>query len=125
MPRWVAGGRRSLMRNKLLAKFNTGSLRQVIVLQTPPTGTGTRGERTGDWSNLATVHAKVETLSGDELIQAHQLVANATHRITIRYQSGLTPEHRAKFGSRYLYIRAVNNIEELNRIMVLTCEEEL
>lgn len=110
---------------KALEKFNTGSLRHKITLQTPPTGTGTRGERTGSWSDVATVRAQIEQLSGDEIEQAHQLVANATHRVTIRYTANITPEHRVKFGSRYLYVGAVNDIENLNRLIVLTCREEV
>lgn len=111
--------------HKILAKFNTGSLRQKVTIQSPPTGTGTRGERTGDWSDLATVRAHIEWLSGDEIIQAHQQVANATHRVTVRYLAGITPEQRLKAGTRYLYIGAVNNVDELNRVIVLTCREEV
>ena len=110
---------------KVLEKFNTGTLRHVLKIQEPPSGTGTRGERTGDWSDLATVRGRIEHLSGDELIQAHQQVANASHRVTIRYTAGVTPEQRVKFGDRYLYVGAVNNVDELNRLIVLTCREEV
>ena len=107
---------------KILDKFITGSLRHRVTIQQPPSGTGTRGERTGDWSDLATVRAHIEQLSGDELIQAHQQVAN---RVTIRYTAGVTPEQRVKFGDRYLYIGAVDNVDQLNRLIVLTCREEV
>ena len=110
---------------KVIEKFVTGTLRHSVVIQKPPTGTGTRGERTGDWSDLATVRAHIEQLSGDEIIQAHQQVANATHRVTIRYTSGVTVEQRIKFGDRYLHIGAANNVDELNRLFVLTCREEV
>ena len=110
---------------KILDKFVTGSLRHRVTIQEPPSGTGTRGERTGDWSDLATVRAHIEQLSGAELIQAHQQVANASHRVTIRYTAGVTPEQRVKFGDRYLYVGAVNNVDELNRLIVLTCREEV
>ncbi len=55
--------------HKLFDKFETGQLRQVVQIQEPPSGTGSRGERTGDWSHVAKVHAQIETLSGDEVIQ--------------------------------------------------------
>ena len=32
---------------------------------------------------------------------------------------------RIKFGDRYLHIGAANNVDELNRLFVLTCREEV
>jgi len=111
--------------NKFFKKFNTGSLRHQVIIEDPPAGTGTRGERTGDWTELATVRASIEQLSGDEIVQAHQLVANATHRVTIRYTAGVSPEQRVKFGDRFLHVGAADNVDQLNRFIVLTCREEV
>ena len=111
--------------HKLFDKFETGQLRQVVQIQEPPSGTGSRGERTGDWSNVAKVRAQIETLSGDEVIQAHQLAGVCSHRVTIRYRSGLDVRQRFKFGSRYLNFVFINNIEEVNRLCVILCREDV
>ena len=110
--------------HNVLEKFQSGQLRQVVVIQNPPTGTGTRGERTGDWSDVATVRASIETLSGDELIQAHQLAGLCTHRLTIRYRADLDIRQRFKFGSRYLNVVHINDLKELNRLVVLLAKED-
>jgi SPP1 family predicted phage head-tail adaptor len=111
--------------HKVFDKFETGQLRQVLTIQEPPSGTGSRGERTGDWSDVATVRARVETLSGDEIIQAHQLAGMCSHRVTIRYKSGLDIRQRFKFGSRYLNFVFINNVEECNRLCLILCREDV
>ena len=108
-----------------IAKMRSGDLRQVLVLQTPPDGVGDRGERTGEWSDVATVRAKVESLSGDEVIQAHQLAGVVTHRVTVRFRSGMTVRQRFKFGARYLNIGYVNDLEERGRWVECLCREDV
>jgi len=108
-----------------LADMRSGDLRQVVTLQSPPDGVGSRGERTGEWSAVATIRAKVEALSGEEVIQANQLVAMATHRVTIRFRTNVTPLQRLRFGTRYLNIGFVNNLQERNRWIELLCKEDI
>lgn len=110
---------------KVIEKFVTGTLRHSIVIEEPPTGTGTRGERTGDWSEVATVRASIRQLSGDEVLQAHQLAGLCSHRITIRYRSGLDIRMRAKFGTRYFNFVDVNNVDELGRIVLILAREDV
>ena len=107
---------------KVLDKFNTGTLRHVLKIQEPPSGTGTRGERTGDWSDVATVRGSIETLSGDEVIQAHQLAGSCSHRSTIRYHSGLDVRMRFKFGDKIFNFVHINNVDQLNRVLLFLCK---
>ena len=108
---------------KVLDKFNTGTLRHVLKIQEPPSGTGTRGERTGDWSDVATGRGSIETLSGDEVIQAHQLAGICSHRIMIRYHSGLDVRMRFKFGDKVFNFVHINNVAQLNRVLLILCKE--
>ena len=110
---------------KVLDKFNTGTLRHVLKIQEPPSGTGTRGERTGDWSDVATVRGSIETLSGDEVIQAHQLAGICSHRITIRYPSGLDVRMRFKFGDKIFNFVHINNVDQLNRVILILYKEDV
>lgn len=75
------------------------------------------------WATERVIWAEIEPLSGSELTEAQQKVADATHQVTIRYLSGVTPDKRILFGVRELYIENVRNIEERNREMVLICVE--
>ena len=107
------------------AKMRSGDLRQVLVLQSPPSGVGDRGERTGSWTDVATGRAKVESLSGDEVIQANQMAGQVTHRVTMRFRTGLNVKQRFKFGTRYLNVGYVNDIEERGRWVQCLCREDV
>ena len=108
-----------------LAKMRSADLRQVLVLQSPPSGVGDRGQQTGSWSDVATVRAKVESLSGDEAQQAHQLAGQVSHRVTFRYRSRMTVRQRFKLGSRYLNIGYINDIEERGLWVECLCREDV
>jgi SPP1 family predicted phage head-tail adaptor len=72
---------------------------------------------------FATVWAKVDPLSGRELYAAQQKVSEVTHRITIRWMPGITAKQNVWFGDRQFQIQAVENPEELNKILYLLCVE--
>jgi SPP1 family predicted phage head-tail adaptor len=100
-----------------------GALRhRVAIEQVAATGDG-YGGRTESWTVLATVWAAVEPLSGREYFQAQQAQAKVTHKVTMRYRSGVTPGMRVKHGSRYFGIVSVLDTGEKNRELVLMCEE--
>lgn len=59
------------------------------------TGTGDRGQPVGEWRPLASaVPAQVVSLSGKQAEVARQLVADATHAVTVRYRPGVLPGMR-------------------------------
>ena len=58
-----------------------------------------------------------------ERLFANAIVAVATHLVLIRYHSGVNTKTRVTFGSRKLYVRGVQNVEEKNEQMLLACEE--
>ena len=80
------------------------------------------------WTTAITTRAKIEQLSGRELEQAHQVYANASHRVTIDYNATLASTGGTRrvvvFGSRWLHIGAVLD-EELEHVQLqLLCGEE-
>ena len=93
-----------------------------ITLQTA-TSQGVRGQDTYSTSTIGTFFAKIEALSGRKQEIARQIVASATHEITIRYLAGVTPECKVVFGSRSFTIGSVLNRMENNFELVLTCTE--
>jgi len=80
------------------------------------------------WNTGITCRAKIEHLSGDELIIARQLYARATHRVTVDYNSTLDSTGGSRravvFGSRWMHIGAVVNEDLENRQLRLLCGEE-
>lgn len=102
-----------------------GDLRQRITFQDPvKSDDGHGGHIVSGWNDIATVWAKVEPLKGREYFYAHQIKAEVSHRVTIRYRTGLTVEMRIKFGIRYLKMESIIDLKELHEFMEIFCNEE-
>lgn len=103
-----------------------GHLRHKVTIQ-EDTGTtrNAANERTADWTTLdgGSVWASVEPLRGRELIEAQQMHANVSHRVTCRHVSGVTPAMRVRHDSRTLNITSVANVFEQDWKLELLCTE--
>ena len=110
-----------------LPKLRVGGLRHRLVIQAESpqadAGGGQGADPWADPTSVATVWGRIEPLSGGERLRAMQLEDKVTHRITIRYRTGLTAKMRIAFGERVFNIRAVVDLEERNRLLELLCEE--
>lgn len=95
--------------------MRAGELRHPLTLQQATDVQNTRGEAIPTWSDVADVWGAIEPLSGREGFAANQMYASATHRIRIRYRSGVVPKMRFTKGSRVFEIDAVLNVDERNR----------
>jgi SPP1 family predicted phage head-tail adaptor len=75
-------------------------------------------------SAAATVWASVEPTAGNERLTAARTNADTTHRVELRYWSGLTAKHWFRFdGTRRLEILSIINPEERNINLVCECRE--
>ena len=103
-----------------------GKLRhRLTIQQSRRIGDGGGGSE-GSWDDpikVATVWGSVKPLSGNERLRAMQLEARVSHRITIRYRTGITTAMRVLFGTRLFNIRAVLNLDERNRWLDIMAEE--
>jgi len=103
--------------------MNVGRLRhQVTIIQAVSAPDGAGG-LTKTWETLATVWAAVEPLRGREYFAAQQVTAEITHKVTLRYLTGVRPEMRVQFGDREFDIMAVINPQERNIYLELMCVE--
>lgn len=105
---------------KLAARLN-----RRITIQEPQETADEAGGVVRGWSDVATVWAEVEPQrsGGNEALFAGQLEKRGTHRITIRYRSGLHAGMRVTYGARVFNIRHIANINEANVLLVLDAEE--
>lgn len=104
-----------------------GLLKQRITVQAKsPTGTGDRGQPLFTWQDETTgIPAEVVELAGRKLELARQLVATATHQVTMRYLSSLVPTKRITLGGRIFNIGNIQNLNILNFTnVVLVTEQE-
>lgn len=105
--------------------MQAGKLRHRVTIQTQTATQGTFGEPADTWTDVDTVWASVEPLSGREFLDARQMQADVTTRVTIRYLAGVIPSMRVKYGTRTLDILGVVNREERDRTMELMCREKV
>lgn len=105
--------------------MNIGKLRHRIELQSYTTTTDAVGQQVKSWVTYDTVWAWIRPLSGKEIMNAQQAVAEITHKVTIRYQSELAVTHRIKFGTRYFNINFIANYDERNEFMEIMCKERV
>jgi len=102
---------------------NIGKLRHRVTIQNKVTLPDGYGGVTSTWQDVATVWASVEPLNGRELYAAQQVKAELTHRIRIRYMSGIKPEMRIVFDNRSFDIEAIIDPEERHESLELLCSE--
>lgn len=100
-----------------------GDLRQRVDLETPTNTADGMGGQTVAWSTFTTVWAAVWPVSASEQVQAGQQAMTITHRIRIRWRSGVTSDMRVKFGSRYFAIVGIVTPNEIHRQIDLLCKE--
>ena len=70
-----------------------GSLRSELALEantTVPDGLGGHAE---SWAEIATVFARIEPVSATSIFGADQTVETVTHRVTMRWRSGVGERH--------------------------------
>lgn len=100
-----------------------GRLRHQVKLQSPTRTTDAGGGQAISWSTLAELYADVRPKPGSEDFQHGQLQERTQHEVTIRFRSDISTAYRVLFGSRILNIRHIQNVNERDRFLILTCEE--
>ena len=100
-----------------------GRLKHRVSIQTQSTTLDSYGEATGSWTTDDTVWAAVEPVNGSEKDIGEGMASVVSHRVILRYFSGLTSKSRLLFGSRVLGIESIINHEERNEYMKLLCKE--
>lgn len=102
-----------------------GRMRHQVTIQKPvqaaPDSFGGVAET---FHNEAIVWAEVLSLGGNELWRAHEVHAEAESQVTLWYYPGLSPQHRFKFGTRYLNILSITS-DPANRQQVCICKERI
>lgn len=88
---------------------------------------GMGGFKPSTYTAFATVWAFVQPLQSKtdkEAYQSQQIQAKLSHKITIRYLQGVTPDMRVNYQGRVFNIQSIVNVDERNREMILNCVEE-
>ena len=110
---------------------DAGQLRHRVEIQSLTESRNAHGGVTRTAATVAKRWARIEPLQGREFFDAQAVDATITHRVTLRYYSGLTPSHTIKYHDagadtdRTLNIVSIQNTEELDAVQVCMCREDL
>ncbi len=113
----------TVSRGKKLAQLQEGDFRDLIVIEQPTRTADDRGGQSVAWGTFISPWARIDPQSGDKRMFAGQIRPTVSHKIYIRYQTGVLTTMRVVFGSRTFAILAVIDFEELHEYIELRCEE--
>lgn len=103
--------------------MNAGALRHVIKIEERTITQGDYGEPIKNWQEFATVRADIQTLRGKEFLEGIAAQAEVTHKIRVRYITGIKPNMRIKHCGRTFTLLYQINVNERNREVHLYCKE--
>ena len=96
-----------------------------ISIESPSQSKDASGGNVTAWGSLTgTIWAAVKNMSGNERrVTTHGgQVSEARTEFTIRYIAGITTKMRISYSGAYYNITHVNNFNEANRWLVITCD---
>jgi SPP1 family predicted phage head-tail adaptor len=101
--------------------IDAGTLRFPVAVQQQTSTQDAFGQEQTSWITLLNTRAAIRTLTLSERGSASGFVSEATHRVTMRYQSDvpLSAGMRIVYQSHTYLLQAVENVLERNR--VITC----
>lgn len=103
--------------------MRAGRLRCLVQLQSRTGTKNSMGETEESWSTFASAWVGIEALSGQEQVVAGQNRSTVTHKVTMRWISGVVPTMRAVYGSRTFLFGAVMNRDERNKEITIAATE--
>ena len=93
--------------------IDPGRLRERVTIQSATEARNSIGEVVQTWGTFVEVWASVDGLSGREVLQSGQQQTEVTHRVRMRYVTGLTQRMRLSWRGRILEITSL--LEHNNR----------
>ena len=100
-----------------------GALRHQIIVQREINTPDAAGGNSLAWQNVSTIRAYIKPVSGSERLHSQRLEARTSHRIFIRYRTDIRTDDRIVYQNRPMQIRALINLEEMNRWIEIHAEE--
>jgi len=80
--------------------MRAGRMRHRVTVQNNAKTQDAAGAKVDNWTDQFTVWASIEPLKGEEYLAGRAQAQKVTHRVEMRYRSGVTAEKRLKFVDR-------------------------
>jgi len=94
---------------------NVGRMEHKIDIIRKTTARKDGGGITETWTKNVSVWSSIKPKKINELLAAQNLEQQVSHTIVIRYKSDLTTDDLIRFGTRFMRIKSIINIDERNR----------
>ena len=83
------------------------------------------GEVTDKWKTFKQVYVSIEPQGGREYNRAQQVTPELTRLLGMEWVADVKEEMRVNLNGRFLYIAVVENVDERNRDIFLSCIEQV
>lgn len=106
--------------------LGAGRFRNTVVLEQRSDSREASGEAVQGWTAVATLPAQATMPGGTErfVSELDRVVATVTHRVRIRYRSGVNPAlHRLRLEGRVLELLSATDPDGRRRELVCMCRE--
>lgn len=106
--------------------MRAGQLRHRVTFQALTVSEDAYGEPDATWSDIDTVWARIESISGKERFAAFHQQYEADHRIVCRYNSdiaALSVRDRVVWGAKVFDIKHISNPDERNILLEVFVSE--
>jgi len=106
-------------------RTRAGNLRQRVLLQQVTPTVDSYGETVEVWTDYKRAWCRIEPLMGKELLDARQLTADVTHRVTMRNRDDVTEKMRINLNGRVLHVAtAPIRLDERNEFIQMDAIEQ-
>ena len=102
--------------------MSAGKYRRRVTFQQRVNTTDSFGQSSVAWTDLFTLWAAVEPLSGREILAAGAERAEDMYRIVIRYRTGITTQMRIKYGGKVFDITSETDILSKHKETEIMCK---
>lgn len=102
----------------------SGRLRNRVTVQSMSTTQDAVGQETISWTDVATVWAQINPLSGRDYYTQSGEHAEITHEILMRHGTTVRPGDRIVYGSRNFDVRAALTVQERDAWLKLRVVEK-
>lgn len=103
--------------------IRAGDLRHRVTIQSVSEAQNSIGEIIETWGTFATVWARVDPLSGRQLLAANQLDEPVSARLRMRYLAGVTGKMRVVYSGTTYNIRGAPMVDAMKSEIELLLEE--
>ena len=105
-------------------KYGVVDLNRRVIIQSVTRTSDGQGGYTEVWATFATVWASIVPMKGYEKFQAAKLETPVSHKMMMRYRSGVTTAMRILWGTRVFDIKEVLNMNEDNSFLQIIAIEK-